>query len=203
MMPAVRRPRGILRRAASNPPATKAHIATGCTVSLRCYLPADQRGPEATGGYGLGREWLARQWHARGQGFKSPQLHQAQHITHLRSERRLPEICQKRCLALPHTALCRLRLPWPLSCDDVVRRGVPHGYARWPRSLHTAEATGSKPVTPTTTNSPLNPRIHPRCQQIVSKSRYVAAVRRGITLLGEGLEHAAAGAVQLEDPSAT
>jgi hypothetical protein len=34
-------------------------------------------------------------WHARGQGFKSPQLHQAQRISHSRSERHLPEICQK------------------------------------------------------------------------------------------------------------
>jgi hypothetical protein len=34
-------------------------------------------------------------WHARGQGFKSPQLHQAQRISRLHSERHLPEICQK------------------------------------------------------------------------------------------------------------
>src|ERR671920_2363288 len=44
----------------------------------------------AAGGYALGREWLARQWHARGQGFKSPQLHQAFRIAHLRSERLWP-----------------------------------------------------------------------------------------------------------------
>jgi hypothetical protein len=35
-------------------------------------------------------------WHARGQGFKSPQLHQAQRIFSLRSERHLPEIARKR-----------------------------------------------------------------------------------------------------------
>src|SRR5215207_6769068 len=34
-------------------------------------------------------------WHARGQGFKSPQLHQAQRNFQTRSERHLPEICQK------------------------------------------------------------------------------------------------------------
>jgi hypothetical protein len=33
-------------------------------------------------------------WHARGQGFKSPQLHQAQRHFHSRAERHLPEICQ-------------------------------------------------------------------------------------------------------------
>jgi hypothetical protein len=38
---------------------------------------------------------MTRQWHARGQGFKSPQLHQAQRHVHARSERHLPEICQK------------------------------------------------------------------------------------------------------------
>jgi hypothetical protein len=28
---------------ASNPPAIKPHAATGCTVSLRCHPPIDQR----------------------------------------------------------------------------------------------------------------------------------------------------------------
>jgi hypothetical protein len=41
------------------------------------------------------REVVRMAWHARGQGFKSPQLHQAQRIFSLRSERHLPEICQK------------------------------------------------------------------------------------------------------------
>jgi hypothetical protein len=61
----------------------------------------------------------------------------------------LPEIRQKRCLATPHPAPCPLSPPPPLSCDVVVRRGVGRRRAWWPRSLHTAEATGSKPVTPT------------------------------------------------------
>ena len=40
----------------------------------------------------------------KGQGFKSPQLHQAQRIFHLRSERHLPEIRQKtRPVALEHS----------------------------------------------------------------------------------------------------
>jgi hypothetical protein len=39
-----------------------------------------------------------------------------------------------------------------------------------PHSLHTAEATGSKPVTPTSTNALLNLQCDARCQQIVSKS---------------------------------
>ena len=33
-------------------------------------------------------------WHARGQGFKSPQLHQAQRIGRTPAQGRLPEICQ-------------------------------------------------------------------------------------------------------------
>jgi hypothetical protein len=53
----------------------------------------------------------------------------------------LPEICQKRCLAMPHTALGRLRPPQPLSCDVVLQRGVSHRYVWCPRSLHTAEVT--------------------------------------------------------------
>ena len=36
--------------------------------------------------------------------------------------RPVPEVCQKRCLAMPHTALCRSGPPQPLSCDVVVRR---------------------------------------------------------------------------------
>jgi len=38
-----------------------------------------------------------------------------------------------------------------------------------PHSLHTAEATGSKPVTPTSTNSLLESRGDAGCQQIASK----------------------------------
>ncbi len=58
------------------------------------------------------REPPAHQWHARGQGFQSPQLHQAQRITH-HSERRLPAICQQmtqsvRIDALRHEG-CRSR----------------------------------------------------------------------------------------------
>ena len=62
-------------RPASNPPATKPHFATDCTASLRRHQSADQRQQQGTYGYVLRHEPLARQWHARGQGFKSPQLH--------------------------------------------------------------------------------------------------------------------------------
>jgi hypothetical protein len=61
----------------------------------------------------------------------------------------LPEVCQKRCLAMPHTALGRLSRRQPLTCDVVLPRWVPQRCAWCSRSLHTAEATGSKPVTPT------------------------------------------------------
>jgi hypothetical protein len=39
-----------------------------------------------------------------------------------------------------------------------------------PHSLHTAEATGSKPVTPTSTNAFPEPLGDAACQQIASKS---------------------------------
>ena len=60
---------------ASKPPATRPHNATRCTVSRRSHPPAEQRGYEVTRGKVVCCERLARQWHARGQGFKSPQLH--------------------------------------------------------------------------------------------------------------------------------
>jgi hypothetical protein len=44
-------------------------------VSLRRHPRADKPLRKVTSGYALGRERRARQWHARGQGFKSPQLH--------------------------------------------------------------------------------------------------------------------------------
>jgi hypothetical protein len=54
-------------------------------------LPARRRLQQYVGDH----EPPEHQWHARGQGFKSPQLHQAQRHFHSRSERHLPEICQK------------------------------------------------------------------------------------------------------------
>jgi hypothetical protein len=74
MMPSVR------AQLASNLPATRPHITTASTVSLHCNLGAEQRLHEGMRGCVLRCEQLARQWHARGQGFKSPQLHQAQRI---------------------------------------------------------------------------------------------------------------------------
>jgi hypothetical protein len=46
----------------------------------------------------------------------------------------------------------------------------------WPHSLHTAEATGSKPVTPTSTNAFPGPCCDACCQQIASKPPIVVAV---------------------------
>jgi hypothetical protein len=48
----------------------------------------------ATGGSARRCELPAHRWHARGQGFKSPQLHQAQRIGRIPAQGRLPEICQ-------------------------------------------------------------------------------------------------------------
>jgi hypothetical protein len=63
-------------------------------VSPRSYLSAEQQKDEVTHGSVLRRKRLARQWHARGQGFKSPQLHQAQRISRSPAQGRLPETCQ-------------------------------------------------------------------------------------------------------------
>jgi hypothetical protein len=53
-------------------------------------------------------------------------------------------------IALPGTA--SPRLPYRLSCGDVVRRIARDSGVWVPHSLHTAEVTGSIPVTPTSTN---------------------------------------------------
>src|SRR5215216_6402147 len=79
---------------ASKPPATRPCNTTRCTVSFRSHPPAEQRGYEVTRGKVVCCERPARQWHARGQGFKSPQLHQAQRISSAPAQGRLPEICQ-------------------------------------------------------------------------------------------------------------
>ena len=42
----------------------------------------------------MGRLAGVSRWHARGQGFKSPQLHQAQRIGRTPAQGHLPEICQ-------------------------------------------------------------------------------------------------------------
>ena len=82
----------------------------------------------------------------------------------------LPESCQKLCLAMPHAASCGLGSAGSLTWTDVVRRGMPHWYVWGPRSLHTAEATGSKPVTPTSTNRFPPASCGASCQQIASRS---------------------------------
>ena len=91
--------------------------------------------------------------------------------------RHLPEICQRRCLLTQGAAPLDLASPWPLSCDVCeATRGAASGCAWDPRPLHTAEATGSKPVTPTSTNAFSGPRCAAGCQQIASKSQTVVAV---------------------------
>jgi hypothetical protein len=60
--------------------------------------PADSCALALTSERRLGAAAFARAchpWHARGQGFKSPQLHQALRVSRHRSERRLPAICQQ------------------------------------------------------------------------------------------------------------
>jgi hypothetical protein len=74
----------------------------------------------ATRGFVVGVVLWVSRWHARGQGFKSPQLHQAQRLHRLRARRRLPEICQK-------TRPAAARTPSALSGS-----GRPRGPARRP-----------------------------------------------------------------------
>jgi hypothetical protein len=57
----------------------------------------------------------------------------------------LPEVCQRRRLVTPGAAPRHHGSPRLLSCDHMVLCGGACG----PRFLHTAEATGSIPVTPT------------------------------------------------------
>jgi hypothetical protein len=71
-------------------------------------------------------------------------------------------------------------LVWPsqprlLSWGDVVRSMVLEGTVWRPHSLHTAEVTGSIPVTPTSTNRLVNPLPELSCQQIASKPPAVGA----------------------------
>jgi hypothetical protein len=66
-------------------------------------------------------------------------------------------------------------LVW-MSWDDVVRSMVSEGSVWGPPSLHTAEVTGSIPVTPTSTNTFLGPCWVACCQQIASKPPTVVAV---------------------------
>jgi hypothetical protein len=143
-------------RAASNLPATRLHVASGCNVSLRFRRCADQHQQQGTYGYVLRHEPPARQWHARGQGFKSPQLHQAQRIFHLRSERHLPEICQKTRSVVARTLAVLSGfggLEGLLSeqlADRTTPRQAPMGAARWPgcggcRTLP-LDGTASRPI---------------------------------------------------------
>jgi hypothetical protein len=63
--------------------------------------------------------------------------------------RPLSAICQHARLATLDTAASRLHPSTPTSWDDVVPRIALWSIARGPHSLHTAEVTGSIPVTPT------------------------------------------------------
>jgi hypothetical protein len=73
----------------------------------------------------LGRDWLARQWHARGQGFKSPQLHPRSTALSAADRPRIARLGQQigRCSASPvdlwargivpdHEALVRFFAEW-------------------------------------------------------------------------------------------
>ena len=78
---------------------------------------------------------------------------------------------------MPRYATHSTRLPPSATAVELRRWGATHRrvrYAWGPRFLHTAEVTGSIPVTPTSTNSLPHPQLDAHCQQIVSKSLRVA-----------------------------
>jgi hypothetical protein len=81
-------------------------------------------------------------------------------VTPKRSSRSPGAVCQQ---SVSHPPCSATRgIAWPpalrqLSWSDAVRDGAAQGDVRGPHSLHTAEATGSKPVTPTSTNRLLRP----------------------------------------------
>jgi hypothetical protein len=74
--------------AAQQPCPTRPHEPSLASPSARLHYPATQ-------GFVVGAVVGIPGWHARGQGFKSPQLHQAQRISRPPSQRRLPAICQQ------------------------------------------------------------------------------------------------------------
>jgi hypothetical protein len=94
---------------------------------------------------------------------------------HTRRQVELSAICQQRRLAQPHVT------PPPHGRQRLSPgRGVLEGEAsqgdvRGPHSLHTAEVTGSIPVTPTSTNAFPESCCGAGCQQIASKPPTVVA----------------------------
>jgi hypothetical protein len=67
------------------------------------------------------------------------------------------DAASKRPATAPRVAergMCALR-PWVSTCGDMMKRSAAVGDLRPRRSLHTAEATGWEPVTPTSTNASL------------------------------------------------
>ena len=72
--------------------------ASVCHAQLRVAAwaePVDLRERGGTDSETQGFEVAARAWHARGQGFKSPQLHQAQRISRTPAQGRLSADCQQ------------------------------------------------------------------------------------------------------------
>jgi hypothetical protein len=77
---------------------------------------------------------------------------------------------------MPCAAGRRLHLLVSMSWEDVVRSRLLKWCVWGPHSLHTAEVTGSIPVTPTSTDTFLGPGCDACCQQIASKPLRVVAL---------------------------
>jgi len=142
---------------ASKPPATRPHNTTRCTVSRRSHPPAEQRGYEVTRGKVMGCERLARQWHARGQGFKSPQLHQAQRIGSTPTQGRLSADCQQITPCGRNNALSAARFR---RLQAILTRRIGHEQGRPGHGRGSAPAAHLDPLTTATPNP--RSRLWPR-----------------------------------------
>jgi hypothetical protein len=72
-----------------------ASVCHACLCVAARAEPVDLGECGGTDGEAQGFEVAARAWHARGQGFKSPQLHQAQRIGRTPARGRLSADCQQ------------------------------------------------------------------------------------------------------------
>jgi hypothetical protein len=84
--------------------------------------------------------------------------------------RRLSAVCQHTSLTTPCAAGRRLHPLVRMSWDDAVQSMALQWGVWGPHSLHTAEVTGSIPVTPTSTNSLLDLALSGACQKICQKT---------------------------------
>jgi len=133
-------------------------------------------------GGALRREPPAHQWHARGQGFKSPQLHQAQRIGRAPAQGRLSADCQQITPCGGNNALSAARFR---RLQAILTRRIGHEQGRPGRGRGSAPAAHLDPLTTATPDprSRLWPRswgraslVHLRCGACLECRRPPGAV---------------------------